>query len=198
MRILRKIKIDEISAVFRPASQHAKVLLMKSANADAPETGDIAVSEIRKMESDGRFDGYQKSDYLDLLNALAEDIQQEAESIQKAFTRGLETPAGRELFGLMKRAQGSEVVERGAKQDDVPKFDGPASAAIDKLAKERARITGRSYQQAYADILDDPGNRKLARAAADERELKMVRTLDIFDAQALTPTKPFPREARGN
>jgi hypothetical protein len=66
------------------------------------------------------------------------------------------------------------------------------------MAKERARITGRSYQQAYTDVITDPGNRKLARAAADERELKMIRTLDIFDAQALTPTKPFPANARGN
>ena len=173
-------------------------IIKRDSGADAPETGDEAVAMIRKMQSSGDFAEFEKSDYLGLLNSLAEEIQVEGESIQKAFTRGLETPAGRELFGLMKAARGSEVKPVDAKQDDVPKFDGPASRKLDELTRDRQRTSGRSYAQSYSDVIDDPKNRKYRDAANGERELALIRTLDIFDAQALTPTKPFPREARGN
>ena len=100
-KILRKIVIEEISCVRKPANEHAKVLIMKSADT-LPETGLDAVEMIKKMQANGDFEGFEKADYLDLLNGLAEEIQQDGESIQKTFVRGLETPAGVELFALLK------------------------------------------------------------------------------------------------
>ena len=123
-KILRVIKIDEISAVRKPAQTHAKVVIMKSTDI-FPETGDIAVEAIHKMLSDGDFDGYEKSDYTEMLNALAESIQKDGESFQKAFTRALETPAGHEIFQLLKSAPGSDVVKvKDAPQDMVTPAPG--------------------------------------------------------------------------
>jgi hypothetical protein len=191
-KILRKIVIEEISCVRKPANEHAKVLIMKSADT-LPETGLDAVEMIKKMQANGDFEGFEKADYLDLLNGLAEEIQQDGESIQKAFVRGLETPAGVELFGLMKRSKGSEVVERDAKEDSVPKYDGPADAELNRLARERQKVSGRSFAQSFSDVLDMPGNRKLTIAAAAERDLKMVRSLTPQQARDLEPgVKPFP------
>lgn len=197
--ILKKIVIKEISAVRKPAQEHCVVKIMKSADVDIPETGTAAVTEIRKMLSDGDFAEFEKSDYIDMLDTLAASIKQDGESIQKAFVRGLETPAGRELFKLMKAARGSEVkAPKDAVEDDTPKYDGPADAELNRLARERQKVTGRTFAQSFSEILDMPGNRKLTIKAAAERDLKMVRTLTIFDAQALTSTRPFPPNARGN
>jgi hypothetical protein len=197
-KILRKIVIEEISCVRKPANEHAKVLIMKSADT-LPETGLDAVEMIKKMQANGDFEGFEKADYLDLLNGLAEEIQQDGESIQKAFVRGLETPAGVELFALMKAARGNEVkAPKDAPQDTVARRDEPATAELELKAQELAHKTGLSYAQAYTRIIDDPKYRRLRDDANGERQLALIRTLDIFDAQALTPTKPFPREARGN
>jgi hypothetical protein len=70
MAVLKRIKISEISAARKPAQEFALVKIMKSAD-NIPETGDIAVSEIRKMLDDGDFDGYAKSDYTEMLNTLS-------------------------------------------------------------------------------------------------------------------------------
>ena len=198
-RVLRKLIIHEISGVDKPAQEGAVVTILKrDSGADATETGDEAVAMIRTMQSSGDFAEFEKSDYLGLLNSLAQEVQVEGESIEKAFVRGLETPAGRELFGLMKRAKGSEVVEHDAKEDSVPKYDGPADAELNRLVRERQKVSGRSFAQCFSDVLDMPGNRKLTIAAAAERDLKMVRSLPIQEAQNLEPALPFPREARGN
>ena len=112
MAVLKKIVIEEISGVDRPAQKHARVVMLKRDNTeDYIETGDEAVTEIRKLQKNGDFADFQKHDYMQLLNSLAEEIQLEGESIQKAFTRGLETPAGIELFwaheaGQRQRGQG--------------------------------------------------------------------------------------------
>jgi hypothetical protein len=192
MAVLKRFVIDEISAVRKPAQKHAKVLIMKSADT-LPETGLDAVDMIQKMQANGDFDDFQKSDYMALLNNLAEEIQAEGESIQKAFVRGLETDAGRALFGLMKRAGGSEGrAPKDAVEDDTPKYDGPADAELNRLARERQKVSGRSFAQSYSDVLDMPGNRKLTIQAAAERDLKMVRSLTIQEAQNLEPAPPFP------
>ena len=108
-------------------------------------------------------------------------------------------PAGRVLFKAFQSAPiGKAKVERDAPQDDVPRHDRPASKKLHELALVRQKATGRSYQGAFTDVLTDPENRKLRDAANGERELALVRTLTIQEAQALTPTKPFSREARGN
>jgi hypothetical protein len=192
-KIIRAFKIDEVSAVRKPASEHAKVLIMKSDDTDTPETGDIAVTEIRKILDDGCFDDFEKSDYMGLLDMLAAEIQMDGESIQKAFTRGLETPAGRELFGLMKRAGGSEVrAPKDAVQDTVARRNEPATIELELKAQELARKTGLSYEQAYTRIIDDPAYRRLRDDATGERQLALVRSLSIFDARNLEPAKPFP------
>jgi hypothetical protein len=196
-KIIRAFKIDEVSAVRKPASEFATVRIMKSAD-NTPETGDIAVEAIRKMLDDGDFDDYAKSDYTEMLNTLAESIQKDGESFQKSFTRALETPAGHEIFQLLKSAPGSDVVKvKDAPQDMVTPAPGPARAKLEALARDRQRTSGRSFAQCYADVVDDPANRALRDAANREREIELMGSLDIFDAQRLAPAKPFPANARG-
>jgi len=197
MAVLKKIKINEISAVRKPAQEHARVKIMKMDR--GAETADEELETVRKLASDGLLADFEKHQFVDLIHLRADDIRRDGESIEKAFTRCIESdPCGRELYTLMKRARGTEVKPVDAVQDDVPKFDGPASRKLDELTRDRQRTSGRSYAQSYSDVIDDPKNRKYRDAANGERELALIRTLDIFDAQALTPTKPFPREARGN
>jgi hypothetical protein len=207
-KILRSFSISEISAVRKPAQEHAKALIMKSADT-APETGDIAVEAIHKMLSDGDFDGFQKHDYMDLLNSLAEEIQQEGESIQKAFTRGLETPAGVELFGLMKAARGPEVKAPAVETTEYEPRDehiGVEHARLAALADhEVARKPGLSRRQAVANILQN--NEALSTKIKREKlKYEMGRSgsddagtasrgpgsLTLDQAIALEPARAFP------
>jgi hypothetical protein len=202
MAVLKKIVIEEISGVDRPAQKHARVVMLKRDNTEDAyiEVGDEAVTEIRKLQKNGDFADFQKHDYMQLLNSLAEEIQLEGESIQKAFTRGLETPAGIELFGLMKRAKGSEVkVEGDAPQDDVARHDGPASAKFHSMVVDHQRANrGLSYQQSYSRLYSDPDNFELREQIKAEHLAATLRTLTIGEAQNLEPAPPFPANARGN
>jgi hypothetical protein len=65
-------------------------------------------------------------------------------------------------------------------------------------ARELSRKTGLSYSQAYVRLIDDPAYRRLRDDVNGERQLALIRSLTIGEAQALTPTKPFPVNARGN
>ena len=194
-KILRVIKIDEISAVRKPAQTHAKVVIMKSTDI-FPETGDIAVEAIHKMLSDGDFDGYEKSDYTEMLNALAESIQKDGESFQESFTRALETPAGHEIFQLLKSAPGSDFAKAKAPadavQDTVARRNEPATLELELKAKELSRKTGLSYAQAYVRIIDDPVYRRLRDDANGERQLALIRSLTMDEAMALEPAPAFP------
>jgi hypothetical protein len=199
-KIIRSFKLDEISAVRKPASEFATVRIMKSANdTRGDDTAEIDLEVVRKLAADAYLDKFEKHQFIGLIHDRAADIRRDGERVEKAFARCIESdPCGRELYTLMKRAPGAEVKPVDAKQDDVPHFDGPASRKLDELTRDRQRTSGRSYAQSHSDVIDDPKNRKYRDAANRERELALIRTLDIFDAQALTPTKPFPREARGN
>ena len=168
---------------------------MKRASRAAPETGDEAVSMIRKLQSTGDFDGFEKSDYLGLLELACRGNPIDGESIEKAFTRGLETPAGIELFGLMKPRQGSEVkVEGDAPQDTVARRDEPATAEFELKAKELARKTGLSYAQAYTRIIDDPKYRRLRDDANGERQLALIRTPGHFRCSSAHANQAIPSE----
>ena len=197
-KIIRSFKLDEISAVRKPASEFATVRIMKS-DTQGDDTAESDLETVRKLAADGYLDKFEKHQFIGLIHDRAADIRRDGETVEKAFARRIESdPCGRELYALMKRAPGAEVKPVDAKQDDVPHFDVPASRKLDELARDRQRTSGRSYAQSYSDVIDDPKNRKYRDAAKGEREIALIRTLDIFDAQALTPTKPFPREARGN
>jgi hypothetical protein len=193
MAILKKIIIDEISAVRKPAQKHARALIMKSETYGA-ETAEDDFETVRKMAADGHLDDFKKHQFMELIHLRADDIRRDGETVEKAFTRCIESdPCGRELSSLMKRARGSEVVERDAKEDDTPHYDGPADAELNRLARERQKVSGRSFAQSFSDVLDMPGNRKLTIAAAAERDLKMVRSLTPQQARDLEPgVKPFP------
>jgi hypothetical protein len=201
MAVLKKIVIEEISGVDRPAQKHARVVMLKRDNTeDYIETGDEAVTEIRKLQKNGDFADFQKHDYMQLLNSLAEELQADSESPQQAFTKALTTPAGIELFGLMKRAKGSEVkVEGDAPQDDVARHDGPASAKFHSMVVDHQRANrGLSYQQSYSRLYSDPGNFELREQIKAEHLAATLRTLTIGEAQNLEPAPPFPANARGN
>jgi hypothetical protein len=202
MAVLKKIVIEEISGVDRPAQKHARVVMLKRDNTEDAyiEVGDEAVTEIRKLQKNGDFADFQKHDYMQLLNSLAEELQADGESPQQAFTKALTTPAGIELFGLMKRAKGSEVkVEGDAPQDDVARHDGPASAKFHSMVVDHQRANrGLSYQQSYSRLYSDPGNFELREQIKAEHLAATLRTLTIGEAQNLEPAPPFPANARGN
>jgi len=216
-RILRSFKIDEISGVDFPAQKDARVVLLKR-DSSRDEPADVAQKygvrgmvdfkkmmpnedsvALQKLIDDGELK-LSKAEIHEVIEKRAEQLRDDGETLQQSYVKFITAdPAGRVLFKAFQSAPiGKAKVERDAPQDDVPRHDGPASKKLHELALVRQKATGRSYQGAFTDVLTDPENRKLRDAANGERELALVRTLTIQEAQALTPTKPFSREARGN
>jgi hypothetical protein len=201
-KIIRSFKIDEVSAVRKPASEFATVRIMKS-DTRGEDTAEQDLEVVRKLASDGLLADFEKHQFIGLIHDRAADIRRDGETVEKSFTRCIESdPCGRELYSLMKAAPGNEVakakVERDAPEDTVARRDEPATVELELKAKELAHKTGLSYAQAYTRIIDNPKYRRLRDDACGERQLALVRSLTIGETQALTPTKPFPREARGN
>jgi hypothetical protein len=195
-KIIRSFKIDEVSAVRKPASEFALVKIMKSdTRGDDPAESDLET--VRKLAADGLLADFEKHQFIDMIHLHADDIRRDGETVEKAFARCIESdPCGRELYALMKAAPGTEVkVERDAKQDNVKPTSGPARAKLEALARDRQRTSERSFQQCYSDVLDDPANCSLRVAANREREIELMGTIDIFDAQRLSPAPPFPAGA---
>jgi hypothetical protein len=196
MRILHKFKINEISAVDKPAQAHAKAVIMKRADDE-----DMGVLDIAKrlVDSGGRDHGGVTSDvYHKRLTDLAIANRLEGETVQRAYVRLAETTETGAL--LFKAAMWGPPPKQAPQDfaDPTPKSKGPAQSKLDALVDEfvanynRTNSKRLSRAQGYDRVFSDPANRELRDAVkAEERRA----TREVADSRAVIDTIARQNEA---
>jgi hypothetical protein len=108
-------------------------------------------------------------DFHKAIERRAEAIRRPGQSAAQAYTEILGTPEGIALHAAYKRAPKPPVQ---APQDTVTTMPpaGPASAELERMAREMARSKGVSFQRAYTQLYTDPERAELvARMRLEER-----------------------------
>jgi hypothetical protein len=159
-RILSKIVINEISAVDRPAQQHARAVIMKRADDD---DADVITIAKRVVDSGGRDHGGVTSDvYHRELEKLALANRLDGETMQKAYVRLAETT---ETGSLLFKAALWGPPPKQAPQDfplPKPKLTG-AALELQELAESMAADKKISVERAKGRLLSDPDRKDLLR-----------------------------------
>lgn len=189
-RILRALKILEISAVDRPAQEHAKAVIMKGMNTTMTKTLDELIDEhaaiapdihksaecdfeigeaVRKMVDCGMLDDAEKHHYDALIKMRAAEIRTSVESEAQAYARTItDDAAGRILYREMKLAKGTEIKPAPEPQPEKPAFIGPAHAKLHSLAVDNQRAHNTTYASSYSNVYGRPENAALRAAAKAE------------------------------
>ena len=190
-RILTKFRIEEISAIDKPAASHCRALIMKGQAAMTPlqeftkiETDAEAIRFAKRVSSREIESPLSKSEWIKLIELQAEGnfTDPKLSSAQK-FARYLDTPVGRELFWAAKAApnEGAPSVSRQADfiakaanldgDDYIAKaaeMKGEAHARMHALAIDHQRATGKPYARAYAHVYSAPENEELRNKVKSE------------------------------
>jgi hypothetical protein len=173
-RILRKLKITEISAVDKPAQAHAKAVLMKRADVDDDDDVDF-VSIAKALVTEGLRTSATKEEFeTDLAKRAAAAFPDLTPA--KAFTKyATETDDGKVLF---KAANLSNTV-RQQSQDIVPrqKSFGPAGDEVNALIERMIR-DGLSLAASYSRVIEDPRHAELVRRYKEENAKASVAVRD--------------------
>lgn len=149
-RIMRAFKLNEISAVDRPAQAHAKMVLMKRAD-DEPEywKAEFSAEERRQLADEGKAkpDGsYPIRNRSDLMNAI------------RAWGRGGATASDKEWIIRRARALGAT--------DALPdNWTSKAFKEIDSMTKDELN---QAILEAYPGLAEIPDLAKQLKAAQDE------------------------------
>jgi hypothetical protein len=165
-RILNKIVIDEISAVDKPAQQHAKAVIMKRADDEYEDTLALA----KALVVDGINHGATQEDFNAEIRKRADVSFPSHLSPQQRFTKFVtETAEGKLLFQAVLKA---ERVEQQAVQDLTPpqKASGPAGRRFNEMAYATARANAISLGAARSRIAGDPAHADLMRRYKEENE----------------------------
>ena len=132
MGILRKIVIDEISGVRKPANKHARVLLLKSL--DEAKYDVDAGEAMQKALDDGLLDGMTKDDLDGLIKVRADEIKKPGERKEAAYARAVsEDPMAMVVHSAVKRAMGPTQLQppssarRRKSPRPAPQLRGPRS-----------------------------------------------------------------------
>jgi len=108
----------------------------------------------------------RKSIYDEALESLGDELRRPGDSDAKAYTRGMETAEGRDLFALYKAAPPD------LPQDDLPEEPqsrGPAHDEMQRKAdRHRAANPHLSAARAYSDVYTDRLNAELRDAVVAE------------------------------
>jgi hypothetical protein len=165
VRILRRFAISEISAVDRPAQEHAKMVLMKR---DAG--GEPSIEVFAKMQIEGRGTGLEKHNYVDAIAKRAAELRSPSESDAQAFAKCIvDDDLGKLLYKAMKAAPGPEVKPEPEAKPEAPTFVGPAHAKMHAKAVELRRANPHlSFEGAYAQCYADRHNVALRKQVRDE------------------------------
>jgi hypothetical protein len=167
MRILRKLRITEISAVDKPAQAHAKAVLMKRA-ADIDDDEDLDIVDIAKrfVEPGGDPGGVTKADFEDELRkrAAAAYPNLPFASAFSAYARN--DRDGQFLMRAVLKAE--RAVTQAAQQLPPMKSFGPAGEELGRLARWMARSKSISHQQAFKTLYSDPSRAELVRRVREE------------------------------
>lgn len=149
-RILRQLKIEEISVADRPANKFARIAICKRADAPPPPP-----------ESDAM----QATDELRQL-AMAEQ-QRSGCAIHQAYNAVLQTPRGRDLYARSGQGQGAREV--GKTMSEIPVI-AVLESTMDVLAEHHASANDISKSAAYDELLkSDDEFRHLYTGLADAR-----------------------------
>jgi len=172
-RILRKLEIQEISAVDKPAQKHARAVIMKR---HTDYTSDELVALIHKSVDAGEADNAQKHEYIEAITVRANDLRVAGDSDAQAFTKAITTDAPcMLLYKLMKSAPGSEVVfpvNNDAEEDYA--HGNPKDEAVRAILEGAKRVQDEartksivlSDAQSFDRFYNAPENAK-AKAAYD-------------------------------
>jgi hypothetical protein len=173
-RILHKIKLEEISAVDRPAQAHAKAVILKAGDDDDDDgdarlfhtRADLAVLAKRLIET-GETAGVDGDTY----NAeIAKRAQAAFPSLsrEQRFTKYItEDATGKLLFKASTMAARS-VAQAAQNLGPEPKSFGPAGAELNRLATEMGRAKSLTMQEAFRRLLTDPSRADLVRRSKEE------------------------------
>ena len=158
-RIIRKLRIDEISGVALPAQKGARAAIFKSAGGPGKEAEMSTNQEsLFKMAHGVDFNKVAISDHLDhLAKARARET---GESFTAAYNAVLSTATGGELYAAYRRAPEGAAKPAAVEQPPVTKR-AAISDAIDALVRQRSAKTGESIPKAYAAILDTAAGKQL-------------------------------------
>jgi len=153
-RILRALRIDEISAVDFPAQAHARALIIKRHAPDEAETADDDLTETELLIAKRAAEG--ESYFAAVTNVFAERIRMPNETIEKAKARFHESEKGRYLRAIAKQAPASWY----AKPDPRNKTPGPGQhAPTNTMARPRKE-----------DMATGPGQHAPTNTPAKPRE----------------------------
>jgi hypothetical protein len=122
-RILRRLRIDEVSAVDFPAQAHARALIIKRHAPDEPEIADDGLSDTEAAIAKRAAAG--ESYFMAAANVYAERDRRAGESMEKARERFYSTEKGRYLREVAKAAPASWY----AKPREEDKAPGPGQHA---------------------------------------------------------------------
>ena len=145
-RIIRKLKIGEISAVDRPAQTHARAVIMKRAD------------ERKEIKMD------TGTAALSLLHAKAAELRKREPNltIEQCFTKVYCDPENADLAKL-ERAGNRPRTDVSVKQPENAST-GAAYLALDVKAEQlRKSMPHLTREQCFAKIYEDPSNAELAR-----------------------------------
>jgi hypothetical protein len=206
-KIVRKLVIDEISCVDKPAQKHARALIIKRME-EARDAYDVA-EDLQLAAEAGLMADLDKGDIDRLIKARANDIRRPGERDASAYTRAIEhDEIGKVLLQLYKSAP--KVSPSTAESDraliresrtqtgpSVPKPPHKAGPAPGDTPEEEAKARGKahhemhllavarnksnpkeSWAQSYARVFADGGNKDLAGRVNDEHIANARRSMN--------------------
>jgi hypothetical protein len=179
MTVLKKIVINEISCVDKPAQKHARALIIKRME-EATQPWHVA-EDLEKAVEAGLMAELDKGDVDGLIKARVKDIRRPGERDASAYTRCItDDDIGKVLFQIYKAAP--NVALEKAKSDapnpplkpfspevEVAKL-GPAHARLHAMALDHRKAWNtRSYQSSFSAVYSHRDNRELREAAQKEQ-----------------------------
>jgi hypothetical protein len=181
-RILRRLLINEISAVDRPAQAHARALILKR-HAPEPELADddlsleAAIAEVSKRLSAG-----EAADLFERVGRVrVERDRQPGETLEKCRARYWSTPEGMTLRGLAKL--------QFAKPDPRNKAPGPGQHAptntpAKSRPEDRAPTTGLGARPKDGEARKALASRAAELMASDKRLTREAAVARIAESRS--------------
>lgn len=147
-RIIRRMKLREISAVDSPAQVHARVLILKRHESEGIP---MNIHSMTRGAAEAALDR--------LAASIAES---ERISTPRAVAKALETQTGRQLYRQLRHGPADAQEDAARKRASAGR--GNAEDALDRLAKGyQNKNPGTSYAKAYEAVLMTDAGREAYR-----------------------------------
>jgi hypothetical protein len=180
VRVLRNLRINEVSGVDKGAGRGVRIMLMKR---DEPQETDMNTEAIAKIAV---------AKATNVWNGLVElTAKQQGISISKAIDQCLRTELGQQAFSLAKRCDGASFLKIGGGSLPQPEQGRPHASNYDPPLAPRSAVPGpidyasqrpRRDQHAEPDADDRPAKAfKVFTDAVDQMCRDGMRRTDAFD-----------------